>query len=230
MLSICELESKAEDLIEDFHRLHSSIRDCSIQIDFEKFKFLVQDLLFSEPYYSQSDKVLKFVDEIKLLTTSSEILIFLKKHGFVSYFNYRLLERITRILWKDDQRIMSQLNDYIKKCKEFKQELSPSQLEIICRKEHLHPIVPSGLPEFGLRAHDDTDACHFSNYLGRLAWSVYILLKSAIPGSIIMTYVALPCIVPDVLKDLTDPVILQELESLGVTVDFLPKPRPISEV
>ena len=228
MLSICEPESKSEDLIEDFHRLHLNIRDCSTQIDFEKFKFLVLDLLSSEPYFSQSDKVLEFVEKIKLLTSSSDILIFLKTHGFVSYFNYRLLARIIRLLWKDDQRIMSQLNDYIKKCKEFEQELSPSQLEIISRKE-LHPIVPSGLPEFRLKG-NDTDACHWSNYLDRLPWSDYILLKSAIPGSIIMTYVALPCIVPDVLKDLTDPVILQELESLGVTVDFLQKPTPISEV
>lgn len=227
MLSTHELESKKEDLREEFHSLHLNIRDSCIQIDFEKFKFLILDLLTDEIDFLQSAEVLQYISEIKLLTSTNDILIFLKTHGFVSYWNYKLLERIVRILWKEDERIMSQLNDYIKKYKEFERKLPLSQP---ISHEVLHPVVPCGLPECRLRANVDANAHHWNDYLCGFPWSVYILLKSVIPGSIIMTYLALPCIVFDVLKDLTNPVILQKLKSMGVTVDFLPKPRPISEV
>lgn len=223
MLSTHELEAKAEDLKKEFCILHLNIRDCIIKIDFEKFKFLVLDLLSNETGYPQSAEVLRYVAEIKLQKSSSDILIYLKTNGFVSYQNYRLLESIVQILLRD-QIIISQLNDYIRKYKEYEQEVRLSQ--------KADSIGPSGLTdhEFGIRANFDNDARHWTNYLCGFPWSIYVLWKNVKPGSIIMTYIALPCVVFDVLKDLTDPVILQELELMGVTVDFLPKPGPISKV
>ena len=44
-LPTCELKSKAAVLKDKFHSLHLAVRESSIQMDFEKFKFLVQDLL-----------------------------------------------------------------------------------------------------------------------------------------------------------------------------------------
>ena len=49
-------------------------------------------------------------------------------------------------------------------------------------------------------------------------WSDHTLLKSVNLGSIIMTYVALPCVVSTVMKDLSDPVFLEKLKSKGITV------------
>ena len=198
-------------------------------MDFEKFKFLVQDLLTGHDNleYSQCDQ---YLNEVKQLTTSSEILLFLRKHGFVSYQNYGLLAHIVRCLWKEDQEIVAQLEDYIKKYEEFERELSLSQLEEVSH-EDLQPRVPSGLPEFSLRTNGDTSVHQWrKTYSEKFPWSNRTLLKELNPGSIIMTYVALPCIVSDVLRDLTDPVILRELESIGVTVVLLPQPSQTSEV
>ena len=198
-------------------------------MDFEKFKFLVQDLLtgHDDLEYSHSKY---YLNEVKQLTTSSEILLFLREHGLVSYQNYGLLAHIVRCLWKEDQEIVDLLEDYIKKYEEFERELSLSQLEEVSHEEGLQPRVPSGLPEFSLRTNGDTSVHQWRDYLRRFPWSIYTLLKSLIPGSIILTYVALPCIVSDVLRDLTDPVILRELESIGVTVVLLPQPSQTSEV
>ena len=225
----CELKSKAAVLKDKFHSLHLAVRKSSIQMDFETFKFLVQDLLtgHDDLEYSQCDQ---YLTEVRQLTNSSEILLFLRKHGFVSYQNYGLLAHIVRCLWKEDQEIVAQLEDYIKKYEEFERELSLSQLEEVSHEEDLHLRVPSGLPKFSLRANGDTNAHQWRDYLRRFPWSIFTLLKSLIPGSIIMTYVALPCIVSDVLRDLTDPVILRELESIGVTVVLLPQPSQTSEV
>ena len=188
-------------------------------MDFEKFKFHIQDLLTDDLRYPQS---VTYLAEVKKLTTSSDILLFLKTHGFIGYQNYELLAYMVRCLWKENQKIVAQMENYIKKYKEFEQELSISQLEEINHEENLRPTVPSGLPEFSLRTNGDTNANQWRDYLGKFPWAIYIFLKSLIPGSVIMTYVALPCVVSDVLRDLTDPVILRELESMGVTVVLLP--------
>ena len=198
-------------------------------MDFEKFKFLVQDLLTGHhdlEYPHSSD----YLNEVRQLTTSSEILLFLREHGFVSYQNYELLEYMVECLWKEDQKIVAQLNEYIKKYEKFEQELSLNQLQEISHEEDLRPRAPSGLPEFSLRTNGDTNARQWRDYLKRFPWSIFTLLKNLIPGSIIMTYVALPCVVSDVLRDLTDPVILSELESMEVTVDHLPQRSQTSEV
>ena len=198
-------------------------------MDFEKFKFLVQDLLtgHDDLEYSQCNH---YLSEVRQLRNSSEILFFLRKHGFVSYQNYGLLAHIVRCLWKEDQEIVAQLEDYIKTYEEFEQELSLSQLEEVSHEEDLQPSVPSGLPEFSLRANGDTNARQWRDYLGKFPWSIFTLLKNLIPGSVIMTYVALPCVVSEILRDFTDSVILSELESIGVTVDILPRPSQASEV
>ena len=197
-------------------------------MDFEEFKFLVQDMLtgHDDLELSQCDY---YLNEVKQLRNSSEILLFLRRHGFVSYQNYEVLAHIIQCLWKEDKEIVAQLEDYIKKYEEFERELSLSQLEEV-NHEDLQPNVPSGLPEFSLRTNGDTNARQWRDYLTRFPWSIFTFLKNLIPGSIIMTYVALPCIVSDVLRDLTDPVILGELESIGVTVVLLPQRSQTSKV
>ena len=225
-----ELKSKAGDLKKEFHSLHLAVRESSIRMDFEKFKFHVQDLLtgHDDLEYSHSND---YLNEVKQLTTSSEILLFLRQHGFVSYQNYKILEYMVECLWKEDQKIVTQLNEYIMKYEEFEQELSLNQLQEISHEEDLHPEAPSGLPEFSLRTNGDTTVHQWrKTYSEKFPWSNCTLLKELDPGSIIMTYVALPCIVSDVLRDLTDPVILRELESIGVTVVLLPQPSQTSEV
>ena len=178
----------------------------------------------------QLTATMHYLNEVKQLTTSSDILLFLKTHGFIGYQNYELLEYIVGCLLKDDSQVVAQMDEYIEKHKDFEQELSLSQLEEVSCEEDLQPRAPSGLPEFSLRANSDTNVHQWRGYLRRFSWSIYISLKSLIPGSIILTYVALPCVLYDVLRDLTDPVILSELESIGVTVVFLPQLSQTSEV
>ena len=229
-MTTLELKSKAAVLKKEFHSLHLAVRESSIQMDFEKFKFLVQDLLTGHDNleYSQCDQ---YLTEVRQLTNSSEILLFLRQHGFVSYQNYEFLQYMVECLWKEDQTIVTQLNEYIMKYEEFEQELSLNQLQEISHEEDLQPRAPSGLPEFSLRASGNTSVHQWrKTYSEKFPWSNRTLLKELNPGSIIMTYVALPCIVSDVLRDLTDPVILSELKSIGVTVVLLPQPSQTSEV
>ena len=226
-----ELASKARNLKRTFHILLLAIRNSSEHIDFAEFSFIVQGLLTDDQECFQTVATLKNLDDIDKKTTSSDILLFLKKHGFIGYMNYEILEDIVKCLLKDDLEIVTQMDDYIKKYEEFEQEMSLNQLQEISHEEDLQPGAPSGLPEFSLRTNGDTSVHQWrKTYSEKFPWSNRTLLKDINPGSIIMTYVALPCIVSDVLRDLTDPVILRELESIGVTVVLLPQPSQTSEV
>ena len=224
-----ELASKARNLKHKFHILLLAIRNSSEQIKFVEFKFLVKSLLTDDQGYFQTDAAQNYLNEIDKLTTSCDILLFLKTNGFIGYMNYELLEDIVRTLLRDDLEIIAQMDEYIMNYEEF--DYSLNQLEEISHKEDLHPEAPSGLPEFSLRANGDTSHHQWrKTYSEKFPWSNRTLLKEANLGSIIMTYVALPCIVSDVLRDLTDPVILSELESIGVTVVLLPQPSQTTEV
>ena len=226
-----KLASKARSLKMKFYSLLSAIEESSDQKNIEKFKFHVQILLTGAHKCPQLTTTIHYLNEVKQLTTSSDILLYLKTHGFISYQNYELLQYIVGSFLKDDLQVVAQMDEYIKKYEDFEEDLSLSQLEEICHEEDLHPRAPSGLPEFSLRTNGDTNTRQWrKTYSETFPWSDHTLLKDINPGSIIMTYVALPCIVSDVLRDLTDPVILSELESIGVTVVLLPQPSQTSEV
>ena len=200
-------------------------------MDVEEFKFLVQGLLTDDLESPQLTTTIRYLNEVKQLATSSDILLFLKTHGFIGYQNYELLEYIVGCLLKDDLQVVAQMDEYIKRYENFEQELSLNELEEISHEEDLQTRAPSGFPKFALRANGDTSVHQWKKtYSEKFPWSNRTLLKELNPCSIVMTYVALPCVVSNILRDLTDPVVLNELESIGVTVVLLPQCSDTSEV
>ena len=98
-MTTLELKSKAAVLKKEFHSLHLAVRESSIQMDFEKFKFLVQDLLTGHDNleYSQCDQ---YLTEVRQLTNSSEILLFAVREDLQGLFDAKIgtwnsLERTT---------------------------------------------------------------------------------------------------------------------------------------
>ena len=115
-----------------FHSLLFTIHQSSQHIDIENFKFQVQCLLTDD----QSTTVMHYLDELKKLTTSNDVLLFLKTRGFIGYQNYELLEYIVSCLLEDNLEVVAEMDEYIKKYEEFEQELSLSQLEGTIESEH----------------------------------------------------------------------------------------------
>ena len=96
---------------------------------------------------------------------------------------------------------MTQMNKCIRDYEEF--ELTLEEVQQISHKEDLGPRGPSGLQEFSFKTYDDRSFSQWQKtYSETFLWSDHTLLKSVNPGCIIMTYVALPCVVSTVMKDL----------------------------
>ena len=213
-----ELTFKERDLKKNFHRLLLAVYDTiNKDIDIAKLKFHVQMLLTDEEVSSQLVITEQYLKEVKEKETSSDILIVLNKYQFISYRNPQVLQTIVESLLFHNQDLVTQMNQYMNDCEEFK--LTLEELEQISHEEDLGLRAPSGLQEFSFKTDDD---CSFSQwqktYSETFPWSDRTLLKSVNPDNIIMTYVALPRVVSTVMKDLSDPVFLENLKSKGVTV------------
>ena len=186
-------------------------------IDIAELKFHVQILLINEEDSSQSVIIDQYLKEVKEKETSKDILVFLNKYHFISYRNPQVLQIIVESLLFHNQELVTQMNQYINDCEEFK--LTLEELEQISHEEGLGPRAPSGLQEFSLKTNGNHSFPQWQKtYSETCQWSDRTLLKSVNPGSIIMTYVALPCVVSTVMKDLCDPVFLEKLKSKGVSV------------
>ena len=213
-----ELKSKERALKLKFHRLLSAVDDSVKDIDVTKLQLHVQLLLTDDNQdCSQLITIEQYIKEVKEKKTSSDILVYLKIHKFISYRNPQLLQDFVDVLLSHDLVVVSQMDQYIKDYEKF--ELTLEELQQISYEEDLGPGAPSGLQEFSFKAKGDHSFPQWQKtYSETFPWSDYTLLKRLNPGSIIMTYVALPRVVSDVMKDLSDPVFLEKLKSKGVTV------------
>ena len=109
------------------------------------------------------------------------------------------------------------MNQYTNDCDAF--ELTLEELEQISCEEDLTPRAPSELPELSFKTYDNHSFGQWQKtYLEIFPWSDHTLLKNVNPGSIIMTNVALPCVVSIVMKDFSDPVFLKKLKSKGLII------------
>ena len=212
-----KLTSKERSLKLKFHRLLSVVDESLKNIEITKLQFHIELLLTDEEEdRPQLITVLQYIKEVKEQKTSKDLLVYLKANKFISYRNPQLLEDIVNVLLSHDVGVVSQMNQYIKDCEEFK--LTLDELHQISR-EGLGPRAPSGLQEFSFKVNGDYSFPQWQKiYAEIFLWSNHTLLKSVNPGCVIMTYVALPCVVSTVMKDLSDPVFLEKLKSKGVTV------------
>ena len=197
-------------------------------INLEELKVLVNSLLIDKQENSQRIATQQYCDDVEQLASLNDILLYLIKKKFIGYQNYLLLEDIIKCLCRDDPEIVSQMDEYIANIKEFEEEISLSKQEELSHDEDLRPRTPAGLHEISYETSCDTNVHQWRDRMSRkFSWFKHTLLKRLTPGSIVLTYAVLPCVRSAVLRDLTNPVILKELESIGVTVISLPPSEKI---
>ena len=215
-----EKERKERDLKRHFRNLLSAVYLSSDKhIDTRKLKLHIQTWLAveKEEVYLPAT-IEEFCDKIESKDTSSTIILFLVKKYFIHYRNPQLLKEIVEKFLLIDDNVVTQMNQYIHDLEAF--ELTLKELEQVSREDDLGPSAPSGLPKFTIEADNpDMTLQQFQTTLSEnIPQSNHTLLKSVEPGSIIMTYVALPCVASAVMKELTNPITLKKLNLKGVRV------------
>ena len=178
----------------------------------------------------------KYVEQVETIPTSLGILGFLVRNNFIGYLNYMLLKEFLTMLEKSEE-----LNQHIERVgsKELK-----TDIEVYDRKHHefihsfsfntimkvfkqcpnLAPSSHIGLPNFKihlLSPWNDKSVYEWTEFFKlRFSWPPFLVVTEVSQNSIIFTYAVLPIFVTFVVRDLTNPSILKELEESGVKVQL----------
>ena len=166
-----------------------------------------------------------YTAKLEKVNDTKDLLAFLLNHHFISYINYALLRRISRLV--DDSNINSQFEQYKQEYTAlFKIASIKDIMEMFHQYPNLKPLTAIGLPlcMFRLNKHWRLKPVHTWNttFAATFPWSDSCLLDDVKKNCVLITYAVLPSVLPAVLKDLRDPAVLMELEDIGVTVVQLP--------
>ena len=181
-------------------------------------------LALSQNHFS-SQEMEMYTAKLERVNDMKDLLAFLLNHHFISYINYALLRKISKLA--DDSNISNQFEQYEQKCTAlFKKASINDIMEMFCQYPDLKPLTAIGLPciVLRLRKHWRLKPFHTWNttFAVKVPSSDSCLLHEIKENCVLITYAVLPSALPAVLKYLRDPTILKELEEIGVTVVQLP--------
>ena len=170
-------------------------------------------------------KLEPFHEGLQSITSFDNFIIFLHNHRFVGYLNYDILKALAGLAKNED--INKQIGEYEKEYVEFLQDASFSHvLSIFSQYPDLKPAAVIGFPYDPVGFHLDSQRwslekiCDWIISFGGICGSGGYQLDDITDSSILVTYVIFPSALPNVLRDLTDPVILQKFKDIGVRVQL----------
>ena len=180
-------------------------------------------LALSQSHFS-SEEMEMYTAKLERVNDMKDLLAFLLNHHFISYINYALLRKISRLV--DDSNISNQFEQYEQKCTAlFKKASIKDIMEMFRQYPDLKPLTAIGLPHIvlQLKKYWHLKPVHtWNTTVVKFPWSDSCLLHNIKKNCVLITYAILPSALPAVLKDLRDPAVLKELEDIGVTVVQLP--------
>ena len=220
-----ELATVAFKLKREFRLLLVTVQDSVKECHLSKVITLIRSAIV-ENLRNISKSIQLYKEKLSSIQTVDEVFAFLIDNHFVGYLNYGLLKEISELV--KDAQVKEKFDHYES---EYKHLLNASTFNILMQVFHnypdLSPTTAIGLPEIVFRLESPWPEGSIFTWQGYIDdrfpnWAGSIALKGFSTECIIVTYVVLPSVLPAVLKDLRDPVVLKELEDIGMTVVQLP--------
>ena len=193
-------------------------------INIEDVKMLIKECLKGRAHvYSR----LRFrINILEKVIGFESLFDFLSKYDFISYINYKLLEKLSKLV-KDDNEINRLFLEY---GEEYDKALNAASFKdmmpLFEKHSDLSPTAPVDLPCISFRLERPWLVNSFYNWVltfGQFSWSCDAYLKQLRENCIIVTYAILPCVLDDALRDLKNLVILKKLKDDEVTIYELPQ-------
>ena len=174
--------------------------------------------------------------ELSAIPTSLGILIYLVSNNFIGYLNYKLLKEFQTMLAKSEElknhveivgskELKKHIEIYDTKHDEFIHSVSFNCIiDVFKEYPDLAPASHIGLPEFKIHLRDpwkDKYVYEWTEFFeSHLTWPPYLFVTEVSKSSIILTYAVLPIFITSVVRDLTNPEVLRELEDIGINVQL----------
>uniref|UniRef100_A0A1X7TAB3 Death domain-containing protein n=1 Tax=Amphimedon queenslandica TaxID=400682 RepID=A0A1X7TAB3_AMPQE len=198
-----------------------SLKDHCVNV--KDAKFLVKECLKRKARVVS--ELMPCINDLDKLNNFESFFDFLSNYDFIGYLNYKLLKKLSLLI--DDNTVNQLFFEYEE---EYARLLSATSFQDLIpffrEQSDLSPNAPLGLPYISFRLQRPSLFASIYSWIstfGQFSWSYYAFLKQLRENCIIITYAILPCVLDDVMRDLTDPVILKELKEKEVTVIELPQ-------
>ena len=161
--------------------------------------------------------------EVDTIPTSLGILNFLVRNNFIGYLNYKLLKEFQKMV--GNKELKEHIDKYETKHDEFLLSVNFNTIiEVFNLYPTLAPASHIGLPEFEIHLEapwNDKRIFEWTEFFEmRSSWPPYLFVTGVLRMCIVLTYAVLPIFISSVVRDLTNPEILRELEDNGVKVQL----------
>ena len=218
MLDKQQAISAAENLQYEFLQLMRVAYDVVRATDADLLRLSV-NLFFSTQRQTTPliEQQLREMDEI---STAPNVLNCLVRKNFIGY---RLLKEFQKMV--GSKELKEQIDKYETKHDEFLLSISFNTIiEVFEQRPKLAPVSHIGLPEFEIHLEAPwNDKCVYEwteFFEMRSSWPSYFFVTGISRMCIVLNYAVLPIFVSSVVKELTNPEVLRELEDNGVKVQL----------
>ena len=228
--NIPQLAGIAMKLKAEFRKLLISTQESAKYLEIEKLKLYIRSAI-TENLYDVVKSVRHYIALLDQTTSIKNIFDFLVDCRFIGYLNYMLLKEISD-LTNDSSELKEKFDKYEEEYKNLTSASSfRSLMEVFKSHSDLSPTTAVGLPEMILRLDSpwNRESVHtWEEYFNnQFPWADSLAAKEYSINCILITYAILPSVLADVMRDLTNPAIITELNDNGVTIVQLPQEKGI---
>ena len=218
---ITNVESKVECLQEMFEDIIVSTTKAIEDVDVKNLRARISWFLNckKESELATEDYLIK----LESIANPEGVLNFLVRNEFIGWLNYELIKVFQKVA--KNEKLNNDINQYERRHIDFLQVKFKDIVQLFRRRPDLAPKFPVGLPKLQIwldKPWENKSMYEWKEFLQkRFNWPPDLMIKTISKNCIILTYAVLPFFVPSVVRDLSDPHVLTELESEGVSVHFL---------
>ena len=228
--------SAARQLKDEFAKLLTIAYYVVGAADIDLFKLCVNWFFNSER--QTTPQIQEKLTELDKMPTSLGILNFVVRNNFIGYLNYKLLKEFQTMVAESEEledvkivgskkleKLKTGIKKYDAQHDEFILSVSFNTIiEVFKQYPDLAPVSHIGLPKFKIhleapwknkRVYEWTEFFEL-----RLSWPPFLFITQVSMNSIVFTYAVLPIFVSSVVRDLTNPEVIRELEENGVKVQL----------
>ena len=163
--------------------------------------------------------------ELEESSSPESVVMFLVNKNFLGYLNFDLLNAFKRPVLSD-KTFNDNLNEYLSKHNSFIRNNFQHIVKAFQQSPKLSPASVIGLPEMTVELTtpwESKSLYQWKEIVSNIVeWGEYIIIKDIDTNCVLITYQIMPFILPRIIQDLTDDVIIDRFRAVGATFTIPP--------
>ena len=220
-VDINNVESIADSLQEQFEELIVNITKAIHGVDVTNL--IARINCFFNRKKESTLAVEDYLIKLESFEKPESVLYYLVRSEFIGWLNYELIKVFQKVA--NNKQLDDEINQYEESHLHFLQVKFSALIPLFQKRPDLAPTFPVGLPKLQIHLDapwQDKTIYEWKEFLEkRFTWPPHLIIRKISKKCIILTYAILPFFVSSVIRDLSDPHVLTELEIEGIKVHFL---------